>query len=405
MERLQSEQFFKILKKYQAGNASKEEVDFLHAYYEAFGLRADYTSGLEEGKRGLLKDDLKNAVDESITAYQAVRVNAGKRTVYRWSISAAIILICAGLGFFYYPKKNNFHQAVNNRPNKEIPVSDTDSHVPKVDIVPGGSKAVLTLANGQKIRLIDVNNGMLAKQANVQITKIADGQLVYSISPNHQESSNLKSQYNTIETPKGGRYQLQLPDGTKVWLNSASKLTYPSSFTSHKNRRVVLNGEAYFEVAKDKDRPFLVKTIMQEVEVLGTHFNISSYADEPAVKTTLLEGSVKVIGINGNDKILKPGQQSILTVDNITVEDINTKQRAVAWKNDQFVFESDDIQYVMRMISRWYNVDVEYIGDIPENKFGGAISKFENISEVLKSLESTGRVKFKIEGRRILVSK
>lgn len=405
MDRLQSEQFIKILEKYQAGNASKEEVDFLNAYYEAFGLRADYTSGLEEGKRGLLKGDLKNTVDESIAAYQSVRVNAGKRTVYKWSISAAIILICAGLGFFYYPQKNNSQQIANHSINQKSIAVAKDENVAKADILPGGSKAVLTLANGQKISLKDVNNGMLAEQANVQITKIADGQLVYSISPNQQESHNLKDQYNTIETPKGGRYQLQLPDGTKVWLNSASKLTYPSSFSSHKNRKVELNGEAYFEVAKDRARPFLVKTILQEVEVLGTHFNISSYEDEPAVKTTLLEGSVKVTGVNGKDKILKPGQQSTLTINDIIVENVNKGQLTLALKNDQFVFDSDDIQHVMRMISRWYNVDVEYKGEITDSKFGGSISKFENISEVLKSLESTGRVKFKIEGRRVLVSK
>lgn len=405
MNRLQSEQFFKILEKYQAGDASKEEVDFLNTYYKVFGLRAGYTSGLEEGKRLLLKDDLKNSIDENISAHHTLKINTGKKFAYKWAISAAIILICSGLGYFYYPKKSISLQVLNYHIKNENIVNGKDSLESKVDIVPGGSKAVLTLANGQKISLTDVNNGMLAEQANVQITKIADGQLVYSISPNQQEINNLKDQYNTIETPKGGRYQLQLPDGTKVWLNSASKLTYPSSFSSHNKRKVELNGEAYFEVTKDKNRPFLVKTIMQEVEVLGTHFNISSYEDEPAVKTTLLEGSVKVTGINGSGEILKPGQQLTLTKDKSIIENVNAEQLAVALKNDLFVFESDDIQYVMRMLSRWYNVDIEYVGEIPEDKFGGSISKFENISEVLMPLESTGKVKFKIEDHRILVSK
>lgn len=405
MDRIQRDQFLKILEKYHAGNASEEEIAFLDAYYRVFGLRPDYTAGMEEGKRFILKEDLKNSIIESISAYQTEKLKTGKRTIYKWSISvAAAILIISGLGLFYHPQKINFYQAINGV-RKDSFIRSKDKVAPKVEIVPGGNKAVLTLANGKKINLTDVNIGMLAEQSNVQITKIADGQLVYSILSDQQEFNSQKDQYNTIETPRGGRYQMRLPDGTNVWLNSASKLTYPSSFSNLKNRKVELNGEAYFEVAKDKTRPFLVKTILQEVEVLGTHFNISSYEDESSVKTTLLEGSVKIVGINGSDKILKPGQQSVLTANNITVENISESQQAVAWRNDQFIFESNDIQYVMRMISRWYNVEVEYVGAIPENKFGGAISKFENISEVLKSLESTGRVKFKIEGRRILVSK
>ncbi len=407
MDRLQKEQFIKILEKYHAGNASKEEIDFLEAYYQAFGLREDYISGLGQGKRSLLKEDLKNSINENILAYQAAKIKTGKKTVYKWSVSAAAaMLIITGLGlYFYYPERNSLYQGSNSIKKENLVTGKRDKVVQKAAIIPGGNKAVLTLANGRKISLTDISNGMLADEANVRITKIADGQLVYNILPDQQGISTLKDQYNTIETPKGGRYQLQLPDGTKVWLNSASKLTFPSSFSSHENRKVELNGEAYFEVAKDKTRPFLVKTKMQDVEVLGTHFNISSYEDESVVKTTLLEGSVKIIGVNGSDKVLKPGQQSILTVDHILVESINTEQLGLAFKNDEFVFESNDIQYVMRMISRWYDVEVEYTGDIPGNKFGGAISKYENISEVLRSLESTGKVKFKIDGRRILVSK
>ena len=418
MDQLRKDHFLKILEKYHAGIASKEELEFLDAYYQVFGLRADYTYGLDEGKRLLLKNDLKNSIRVNISVYETGKIKAGKKTVFRWSVSAAAaIIIIAGAGLFYHLQKGNPDQSADHiiknditpGGNKVVPANDIgpggNKVVPANDIEPGGNKAVLTLANGKKISLKDVNNGTLAEQADVQITKIADGQLVYTILPVQQQTPDVEDLYNSIETPKGGRYRVRLPDGTNVWLNAASKLTYPSSFTGHQTRRVELSGEAYFEVAKDIAHPFMVKTIKQEVEVLGTHFNISSYEDEPVVKTTLLEGSVKVKGANGIDKVLKPGQQSILTNNDIKVEYINTEQRAVAWKNDQFIFESDDIRYVMRMISRWYNVEVEYVGEIPENKFGGAISRFENVSEVLKSLESTGRVKFKIEGRRILVSK
>jgi ferric-dicitrate binding protein FerR (iron transport regulator) len=404
MDRIQREQFLKILEKYRVGNASTEEMDFLDTYYKVFGLRPDYTSGMEEGKRIILKEDLKNSINENISTYRKATIQKGKRTIYKWSISVAATLIICGLWFFYYPQKIESYQVIKSVKKDSSIISKTEV-APKDDIVPGGNKAVLTLANGKKINLTDVNIGTLAEQSNVQIAKIADGQLVYSILSDQQVRNNQKNQYNTIETPKGGRYQMRLPDGTNVWLNSASRLTFPSSISSLSKRKVELSGEAYFEVAKDSSRPFVVKTILQEVEVLGTHFNISSYEDESSVKTTLIEGSVKIVAKNGSNKILKPGQQSVLTADNITVENINEGQQALAWKNDQFIFESNDIQYVMRIISRWYNVEVEYVGAIPENKFGGAISKFENISEVLKSLESTGRVKFKIEGRRILVYK
>jgi transmembrane sensor len=404
MDRIQREQFLKILEKYRVGNASAEEMDFLDTYYRVFGLRPDYTSGMEEGKRIILKEDLKNSINENISTYRKATIQKGKRTIYKWSISVAATLIICGLCFFYYPQKIESYQVIKSV-KKDSSIISKIEVAPEDDIVPGGNKAVLTLANGKKINLTDVNIGTLAEQSNVQIAKIADGQLVYNVLLDQKVIDDQKNQNNTIETPRGGRYQMRLPDGTNVWLNSASRLTFPSSFSSLSKRKVELSGEAYFEVAKDKSRPFVVKTILQEVEVLGTHFNISSYEDESYVKTTLIEGSVKIVAKNGSDKILKPGQQSVLTADNITVENISQGQQALAWKNDQFVFESNDIQYVMRMISRWYNVEVEYVGTIPENRFGGAISKFENISEVLKSLESTGRVKFKIEGRRILVYK
>ncbi len=404
MDRIQREQFLKILEKYRAGNASAEELDFLDTYYRVFGLRPDYTSDMEEGKRIILKEDLKNSIIENISTYRKATIQKGKRKIYKWSISVAATLVICGLWFFYYPQKIESYQVIKSV-KKDSSIISKAEVAPKDDIVPGGNKAVLTLANGKKINLTDVNIGTLAEQSNVQITKIADGQLVYNVLSDQKVIDDQMNQNNTIETPRGGRYQMRLPDGTNVWLNSASRLTFPSSFSSLSKRKVELSGEAYFEVAKDKSRPFVVKTILQEVEVLGTHFNISSYEDESSVKTTLIEGSVKIVAKNGSDKILKPGQQSVLTADNITVENISEGQQALAWKNDQFVFESNDIQYVMRMISRWYNVEVEYVGTIPENRFGGAISKFENISEVLKSLESTGRVKFKIEGRRILVYK
>jgi len=352
---------------------------------------------------------LKNSIKKNIAASQQGRIKSDKRNVIRWSISAAAaIIIFIGVGLYYFPEERISNSIVNQTAKSEI--------------VPGGNKAVLTLANGKKISLTDADNGMLAEQAGIRITKTADGQLIYTVSALSPSGEMPKAEggFNTIETPRGGQYQIILPDGTKVWLNAASSLKYPASFASLKERRVELKGEAYFEVVKaaglspsggGRGRiPFIVNTDKQEVEVLGTHFNVNAYTDEAAVKTALLEGSVKVYVPGTPSPLeragvrLKPGQQSALTTNGIKVENIDT-ELAVAWKNNQFIFESDDIQYIMRMIARWYNVEVEYVGAIPKNKFGGAVSRFENVSEVLKSLESTGRVKFKIEGRRILVSK
>ena len=391
MDQLRKDHFLKIVEKYHSGNASREELEFLDAYYQVFGLSDGYTDSLSEEDRLLLKNELRNSIKKNIAVSQQGRIKSDKRNVIRWTISAAAaIIICIGVGLYYFPEERISNPIVKR--------------VTENEIIPGGNKAVLTLANGEKISLTDADNGTLAEQAGIKIVKTTDGQLVFTILSDKQQDLYDKNQYNTIETPKGGRYQVRLPDGSNVWLNAASKLTFPSSFISHKSRMVELNGEAYFEIAKDKEHPFIVKTYNQVVEVFGTQFNINSYMDEPDVKTTLLEGSIKVTENKGIDKILKPGQQSTLTSSGLKVENVDI-DLAVAWKNNQFVFESDDIQYIMRMIARWYNVEVEYVGVIPKNKFGGAVSRFENVSEVLKSLESTGRVKFKIEGRRILVSK
>lgn len=305
--------------------------------------------------------------------------------------AAAAILVVVSLGIYYYTYTDHGAGA-NNYAN---------------DISPGRNKAILTLADGRKISLNDAANGNLAKQAGIVISKTADGQLLYTVEDHSATSKNGAVVYNTIETPRGGQYQVHLPDGTNVWLNAASSLKYPASFTNLPTRNVKLKGEAYFEVAKDKKHPFTVSTELQEIEVLGTHFNVNSYADEPAQKTTLLEGSI-ALRQSGNNKnnvaVLKPGQQSVLMNNNLKIQDINVKL-AVAWKNNKFLFENDNIAYIMRMVSRWYNVEVVYSGDIPDDKFIGAVSRFENVSEVLKTLEYTGKVKFKIEGRRITVTK
>lgn len=298
---------------------------------------------------------------------------------------AAAILVVVSLGL--YLKLNHFRQQANLMA----------VHQSK-DRAPGGNKALLTLGDGTQISLTDAKNGELAIQSGIKINKTKNGQLVYEV----PEVSNAQAMvFNTISTPNGGQYQVSLSDGTRVWLNAGSSLKYPTSFSGGK-RRVTMQGEAYFEVAKDKTRPFIVQSNEQEVEVLGTHFNINSYKEEGTIKTTLLEGAIKVSGPGRTGEILKPGQQSVLAPDGIKVYTVDP-ELAIDWKNGNFYFANENIQSIMRKLSRWYDVEVIYKGPVPQIDFGGEISRSKKLSEILKLLETTGAIHFTVEGRRVMV--
>lgn len=307
---------------------------------------------------------------------------------FRW-LAAAVVLLTLSAGLYFY-------QQLVPELTKVFPEQFT------ADIAPGGNKAILTLSDGSEISLTDAENGALTKQSGIKIIKTADGQLVYDASA--AKSSSEAS--NTITTPRGGQYQVNLPDGTKVWLNAASSLKFPLTFTDQKNRIVELSGEAYFEVAKNKNQPFKVITEVrpdqegraQIIEVLGTHFNVNAYPDEESIRTTLLEGSVRL----NNKVILKPGQQSIFAYDHFHLVPADTEE-AVAWKNGYFMFANEDLRSIMRKISRWYDLEIVYQGKTTDNTFIGTVSRFKEVSEVLNILELTRTVHFKIEGRRITV--
>jgi len=284
-----------------------------------------------------------------------------------------------------------------------ISLNKKKEHVFATDVAPGKNKAILTLANGKKISLSDATTGNIAKEAGFSITKTADGQLVYNIA----ESENIEdTRLNTISTPNGGEWQIRLPDGSTVWLNAASSIQYPLNIGTAKQRVVKLDGEAYFEVAKDKAHPFIVETDKQSVEVLGTHFNINSYNDEIVTKTTLLEGSVRVSQKNTNQsEILKPGEQSILSVSGIDVKEVDVDE-AIAWKNGYFMFNNEKQVSILRKVARWYNVEVEYADpEAKEVMYYGTVSRFEKISKVLRKFEQTGEVRFDIKGNKLIVYK
>jgi ferric-dicitrate binding protein FerR (iron transport regulator) len=256
----------------------------------------------------------------------------------------------------------------------------------------------LTLSDGSQVALNNAHNGTLASQGNVMINKNKDGQIVYA---NSGEDSALQNDgYNTATTPRGGQFQLILSDGTKVWLNAASSIKYPVVFKGNE-RKVELTGEAYFEVAHNKKKPFKVISNGQTVEVLGTHFNINAYNNENAVRTTLLEGSVRV-STGDKNKVIKPGEQAQLKNGDFQIAAVDVNE-VIAWKNGLFQFKDANIIDIMKQLSRWYDVDIKYEGSIPDRKFSGSISRNVNASQLLDIL-SFEKIHFRIEGKTIIVT-
>nr|WP_294874509.1 FecR domain-containing protein [uncultured Pedobacter sp.] len=368
-----------ILDKVSSGNGTAEEQQI--AKYWLHQLHQDDDSEFSETDLDALSSEMWHEIQKKRKAE-----SPGRRFLWP-AVAAAACLILAFCSVLYF-----YHNGTSD--------GNKMAQVLFQDISAGGNKAYLTLANGKKISLTDASSGTIATQAGIQITKTSSGQLVYTIA--NQKAIEKNDYYNRIETPKGGQYQLNLPDGTKVWLNSASSLKYLVNFSSKEERIVELTGEAYFEVAKDKNHPFLVRSAGQEVKVLGTHFNVNAYDDENGVKTTLLEGSVKV----NNDVVLIPGEQSVFVGGKLNVKAVNAGD-AIDWKNGEFVFNKDPLTDILRKVSRWYNVDIVYVRnlgsplDVPT--FSGSVSRFENVSVILRMLEETSNVRFAIEGKTIKV--
>jgi hypothetical protein len=306
-----------------------------------------------------------------------------------WVKIAAAVLIFASVGFYFVSRQKM--GAVKNEAGNIT-----------ARIVPGSNKAILTLATGKSIVLDSAANGALANLGKSQVNKVGDGKLVYDVLPNATHAGVNAVLYNTLTIPPGGQYQVVLPDGTQVWLNSSSSLSYPTEFAGN-SRTVKLTGEAYFEVAKDKDKPFYVEMNNVQVKVLGTHFNISAYADDNDLTTTLLEGSVQ-ISKNGSQALLKPGQQAVIgsNANAITVSKAHINE-AMAWKNGYFMFNDDNIVDIMKKVSRWYDADIEYQGNFSSQRFGGTFTRSKSITGLLKNLEQISNVHFKVTGRRITV--
>jgi len=375
----QTKEFLELRKKYLNNTATRAEIQLLEHYYELFAEEANVTEQMTASEIANMEEYLKEGIAERIMANQETVIPFYKRTLVR----AAAILVFISVGALFLYNKHNRQQVANNKPGTH-------------DIAPGGNKAILTLSNGAQVVLNNIKNGDLATQSGATVNK-KDSLLSYKAT---KANVNVVS-YNTVTTPNGGQYQLVLADGTKVWLNAASSLKFPTQFNG-KDRTVELTGEAYFEVAKNKDKPFNVKTATQTVQVLGTHFDINSYSNETAVKTTLLEGSVKVLSTAGN-VLISPGQQAVLSNNNqLSVNKDPDVDEVIAWKNGMFQFDEADIQTIMRQVARWYDIDVEFKGAMPNYTYHGKISRNSNASQVLKIL-GLGGINFTIEGRKIIV--
>lgn len=376
---MDEQQFSEILDRYIAGTANAEEQAWLESAY--INLNKKSFPVYDDDSLDVQTDEMWRVVSKA--TQPAKKVIGFMPFIY----AAAALLIVSLVAVFVY--------------NQSHPQSYLTNLPASKDIKAGKNKAVLILANGKRIDLDETTAGYLADQTGVKILKTADGQVVYEM-PQQVDQSD-QTEYNTIQTPAGGQYQVNLPDGTHVWLNASSSVTFSTSFVSE--RMVKLTGEAYFEVSKisveGKRVPFVVETENQKVEVLGTHFNVNAYRDERATKTTLLEGSVKV----NEDISLKPNQQARGNGSDIKVLTVNA-QNFIDWKNGDFILENNDFRSIMRKIARWYDVEIVYIDDAPQKlNLGGWISRSKNISSILAVMEQTGKVHFNIEGRRITVTR
>ena len=368
------EELSQLAMKYLSGKASLEERRLLDAwYYENPG--EEWVAEIEDDETHLehrMLERLKSSLGPSrVRTFPLLRV-------------AAILVLVAGIGAtVYYVRRSP---------------AEAPKPVAAYDVAPGSQKAVLTLANGSSVLLDSSHSKVLATQGNASVRQLKGGSLAYEAPVSGNKAEVL---YNTLSVPRGGQYKLELPDGSKVWLDAASSIHYPVSFTG-KERIVEMTGEAYFEIAPDPDRPFIVRVGDREaVQVLGTRFNVNAYEDEGTIRTTLLEGKVNVTSA-GQTLSMRPGEEAIAGK-TLELEETADLEAAVAWKEGFFDFNSTDITSIMRQISRWYDVTVAYEGDVQGKGFTGQISRYANVSQVLHMLELTKDIHFKIEGGKITV--
>lgn len=376
------EEYNALYEKYLSGKCTIEERGAIENYQDSIDLDSHHWIKDQMGEQELVKETIHSELLNSIARQKR------RQMIRTWYAAAAVILLILSSGLYF-----------NNLKKRSTIIAKTESPRFKNDVLPGDNRAILTLDDGSQINLDDAQNGVLASENNTDIRKTGSGQLEYSTDDKLIETVK----YNTLSTPMGGQYQLSLPDGSRVWLNSGSSIRFPTAFIG-KERVVELKGEAYFDITKNKKMPFIVRTNnSMDIKVLGTQFNVMAYDDEKSINTTLVEGSVQILKESGT-AFLEPGQAAILNkgTGKIKVSEADIDE-AVAWKNGYFMFSNENIESIMRKVSRWYNIDVDYQGNLSNKDFVGTISRDKNISELLKMLELTGAIHFKVDGRRVTV--
>lgn len=374
------EDFLRMVRKYLNGSAGDKERAFLEKFYQ----NHDHQHNILDQ----YPDQDRDALGREMEAHILARISArrkNKLSLFSWprlAAAAAVVLLALGTAYYLRRQPETSPRSVVEKPT---------------DFAPGGERALLTLADGSTIVLDSASQGRIASQGNATILKNGEGELAYQVNKDDKaEAGN-----NTISTPAGGQYSIKLPDGSQVWLNAKSSITFPTAFADNE-RRVKIQGEVYFEIRQENGKPFVVDVDgRQQVIVTGTHFNVNAYADEPEIHTTLLEGAVSVAGANAGEKLqLVPGEQASLRSNGSFRKATVDVSETVAWKNGLFQFRETSLATIMRDIERWYNVEVTYPEGVPQKRFSGKLRRNSKASEILEILKFAG-VNFRIEGSEI----
>jgi ferric-dicitrate binding protein FerR (iron transport regulator) len=370
--------------RYLAGQATPAEEHAVEAWLDGIAKEDNGWTLLEPPAQSTLLSTLYQRIRQTITRQQTPIITMRPlRTWTRWAAAAAIVTVVAIGVILNLTKGDKDRQQV--------------SQLPTDIAAPTETRPVITLADGRKIYLDSADNGTLVQQDGVDVVKNNQGGILYQATNNNQQSTVL---FNTLFNPRGSNVvSLTLADGTKVWLNAESSLKYPTAFNGN-IREVEITGEAYFEVAHNTSKPFIVSKGQVSVQVLGTHFNVNAYGDEKEINVTLLEGLIEVK--NQDSKVqIKPGEQAKVTSDIKVIKDVDV-DAIMAWKNGMFALKGADLLVLMRQISRWYDVDIEIQGRLPDNKFGGLVSRQVNLSNVLDALKEYG-IKSEFKEGKVLI--
>lgn len=394
----------KLLEAYLAGSISREQFDELHARLLAGQDDVELMAWMDD-KLEMMEEDKMIPVDSEKIFHQITQhpgfgspqslLKVRKRQYFYW-LSGVAAMICVGITLFLYWKPGSMGQSSGKR-QSHTTTSNFKTKSPE--------GVVLRLADGTEIDLERAENGLLINRDGARVT-LKGNELTYSAAGAAARGSIM----NSLHIPKGKQFQIMLPDGSKVWLNAASSLTYPVRF-SEKERLVEIEGEAYFEIVHDQHAPFIVRSAMQKIEVLGTEFNVSTYSDDGFAKTTLVNGSLRVsregTGLAQEQSVLlRPGQQSLIRPEDaaISITEADTEE-VISWKQGFFVFNDEQVEQVMRKISRWYNVEVEYAEGVQDRLIGGSIPRYDDIHKLMKALQTTGLLHYRMEGGKVVIMK